>query len=115
MTLPGEIVGIAPSSNGYQSRLLDGSDGSENDFWWSSGHQSQDVQRFDSNQFVDALGAALLGLSWRDWLEALWRPDVSPLDSLKSVDWRMGSMVVAAVFSVYASLPACIDIDRMDS
>lgn len=99
--LPGEIVGIAPSTNGYQSRLLDGSDGSENDFWWSSGHQSQDVQRFDGNQFIDALGVALRGLSWRDWLEALWRPDVSPLDRLKSVDWRMGSMVVAAVFSLY--------------
>ena len=101
VALPGEIVGIAPSNSGYQSRLLDGSDIAEADFWWSSGTAPDLVQRFEESEVVSSLGTAIAGLSWRDWVEAFWRPEVDPLERLKSLDWRSASLLATLAFSIY--------------
>ena len=101
VALPGEIVGIAPSKSGYQSRLLDGSEGAEGDFWWSSGNSPDSVQRFDEGDVISSLGTVIAGLSWRDWAEAFWKPEVSPLERFKSLDWKSASLTLATGLAIY--------------
>ena len=108
VSLPGEIVGIAPSKSGYQSRLLDGTDVAEADFWWSSGNAPDAVQRFDEGEVLSSLGAAIAGLSWRDWVEAFWRPEVSPLERFKSLNWKSASLTVSAGLGIYLLITSLV-------
>ena len=106
--LPGEIVGLAPSKSGYQTRLLDGSPAAESDFWWSAGHQAEEIRRLEAQTVLANLGASLKKLALRDWVEALWRPEVSPLDRIKALDWRNGAKLAVGGFSLYMVLSSVL-------
>lgn len=108
VALPGELVGIAPSKSGYQSRLLDGSEEGAADFWWSSGYSPDGVQSFDEDSVLSSLAAALSGLSWRDWVEAFWRPEVSPFERFKSMDWRSASYTVLIGVIIYLAATSLV-------
>lgn len=108
VSMPGELVGLAPSHSGYQTRLLDGSEAAEADFWWSTGLQADDVIRLDTQAVIANLGSSLKRLSLRDWQEALWRPEASPLDRLKALDWRRGMALAVSSFGLYMVLTSVL-------